>query len=123
MALYNSPLRFLLTVCFDGVAVAHLLNGNDTLHTSPRWTLPCSQLVDASSDSPYLVVGARDGVLSIFRLEQYGGDNVFFRPVRSIVTGLTTLYQLHVTRRGIAVGGLSKQASFSFLFYDFAPDA
>ncbi len=130
MALYPSATsRSLLTVCFDGVGVIQALDDVTTPCEPTRLNLMCPTIVDASSSAPYLVVGTKDGSLSIFQFEPadeihsgQGDKKVSIRPIRTITTGLASIYRIIVTKRGVIVGGFSKNIEFSFLFYDFGLD-
>lgn len=116
MAVYTYPVHCLLTICFDGVSAIYPLDDKFTSYSTRR--LSPAEIITAATHMPYTVVGARDGTLSIFRLEP-NDERVSMCHIRSITTGLAHLYKISVTKRGIIAGGFSKQGELSFLFYDF----
>jgi len=82
-------------------------------------------MVGAESDCPYFVVGRKDGILSLFRLEEKNdpegepGPQLVIQSTRTIPTGLAPIYHVSVSRSGIVVAGLSRRVGISFLFFDF----
>jgi len=133
MAFCTSPLRSLdlLTICFDGVAAIHPLDeelGSDFKCSPVRVNPGCATVVNAQSGTPYFVIATKDGVLSLFRLVYPQQDEgvhaqISIRPIRTLSTGLASLYQICVLKSGIIVGGLSRNAGLSFLYFDFAIEA
>jgi hypothetical protein len=131
MFICTSPFRSLLTICFDGIAAIHTLD--EEVHTVPatsrgttRLNLTCSTIVDAGINGPYVVIGGREGMLSLFRLEpqhdlEGGTDSqMTIRPIRAIPTGFTLIHRICVLESGIIVGGYLRHFGPSFLYYNFA---
>lgn len=130
MFIHTSPIRSLLTICFDGVAAIHNLDEEVHKHpavfNSPTRLNIASTLIGAEGDGPYFVIARRDGTLALFHLKPQndaeGGtsSHIAMLPVRTISTGLLTIYRICVFNRGIIVGGFSRTGDLSFLYYDFA---
>ena len=128
MFICTSPFRSLLTICFDGIAAIHTLDEEvpANSHGATRLNLTCSTIVDAGINGSYVVIGGREGMLSLFRLEPQDDPEgktdpqMTIRPIRAIPTGFTLIHRICVLESGIIVGGYLRHFGPSFLYYNFA---